>query len=253
MVDSGSPDGTADMVEREFPWVRLCRRPNIGFSAANNIVLREAEDEYVLLLNPDTELRDGTLERCLRGSTPSPRWAWSDASWCCRRASSTTRASARFPTPVSALGHFTGVGRGGARRARWPPTARRAGRGRGRRGRRRQRGLHAGPASGDRGRRPLDEGYWLYMEDLDWCYRFWQAGWRCSTTAGATSSTSRAERPGAHRARARTSPSTAAWGASIGSSRPRRPALAPLVYLGIGVKLAASLATGLVARARRRG
>ena len=24
----------------------------------------------------------------------------------------------------------------------------------------------------------LDEGYWLYMEDLDWCYRFWQRGWR---------------------------------------------------------------------------
>ena len=38
VVDSGSPDGTPDMVEREFPWVRLCRRPNIGFSAANNIV-----------------------------------------------------------------------------------------------------------------------------------------------------------------------------------------------------------------------
>jgi GT2 family glycosyltransferase len=24
----------------------------------------------------------------------------------------------------------------------------------------------------------LDEGYWLYMEDLDWCHRFWDAGWK---------------------------------------------------------------------------
>ena len=54
VVDSGSLDGTPDMVEREFPWVRLLRRGNIGFSAANNLVLRESEARAVLLLNPDT-------------------------------------------------------------------------------------------------------------------------------------------------------------------------------------------------------
>ncbi len=40
VVDSGSTDGTPDMVEREFPELRLERRANIGFSAANNLVLR---------------------------------------------------------------------------------------------------------------------------------------------------------------------------------------------------------------------
>ena len=43
VVDSGSPDSTPDMVEREFPAVRLIRCENIGFSAANNLVLRESE------------------------------------------------------------------------------------------------------------------------------------------------------------------------------------------------------------------
>src|SRR6476661_176503 len=60
VVDSGSPDGTPDMVAREFPQVRLLRRDNIGFSAANNLVLRESEAEAVLLLNPDTEVYSGT-------------------------------------------------------------------------------------------------------------------------------------------------------------------------------------------------
>src|SRR6185436_17909406 len=65
VVDSGSPDSTPDMVEREFPWVRLIREQNIGFSAANNIVLREDEAAAVLLLNPDTEVYAGTLDAAL--------------------------------------------------------------------------------------------------------------------------------------------------------------------------------------------
>src|SRR4051794_1273652 len=65
VVDSGSPDATPDMVEREFPRVRLLRRGNIGFSAANNLILRESEAEAVLLLNPDTEVRAGTMDDAL--------------------------------------------------------------------------------------------------------------------------------------------------------------------------------------------
>src|SRR6266581_384424 len=62
VVDSGSTDGTPDMVEREFPEVHLERRGNIGFSAANNLVLRASRAGAVLLLNPDTEVYDGTLD-----------------------------------------------------------------------------------------------------------------------------------------------------------------------------------------------
>ena len=65
VVDSGSPDSTPDMVVREFPQVRLLRQANIGFSAANNLVLRESEADAVLLLNPDTEVYAGTLDAAL--------------------------------------------------------------------------------------------------------------------------------------------------------------------------------------------
>src|ERR671920_1385243 len=73
VVDSGSPDGTPDMVEREFPAVRLLRRGNIGFSAANNLVLRESGARAVLLLNPDTEVYEGTLDAALARLWSAPR------------------------------------------------------------------------------------------------------------------------------------------------------------------------------------
>src|SRR5215510_14681304 len=73
VVDSGSPDGTPDMVEREFPAVRLIRCENIGFSAANNLVLREDSADAVLLLNPDTEVYAGTLDTTLARLRSEPR------------------------------------------------------------------------------------------------------------------------------------------------------------------------------------
>ena len=85
-----------------------------------------------------------------------------------------------FPTPLGALAHFTGIGRARGRRA-----ARSASTGR----------PHLGDdepgevdavngafmlcrAEAVREVGLLDEGYWLYMEDLDWCHRFWDAGWK---------------------------------------------------------------------------
>ena len=56
LVDSGSTDSTPDMVAAEFPAVELIRQGNIGFSAANNIVLRRSEAQFILLLNPNNEI-----------------------------------------------------------------------------------------------------------------------------------------------------------------------------------------------------
>ena len=61
VVDSGSTDGTPDAIERSYPDVTVLRRPNIGFAAANNVGLRSRRGRYVLLLNPDVEIVDGTL------------------------------------------------------------------------------------------------------------------------------------------------------------------------------------------------
>ena len=102
----------------------------------------------------------------------------------------------------------------------------------------------------------LDEGYWLYMEDLDWCYRFCQAGWPVLYRPAVD----RHPRQGWHgRERHRRRRLNYAFHRGMwlfyrkfqAAGAPRPGSL--LVYLGIGVKLAASLATGLVARAGRRG
>jgi N-acetylglucosaminyl-diphospho-decaprenol L-rhamnosyltransferase len=178
VVDSGSPDATPDMVAREFPAVRLLRRPNIGFSAANNLALRDSSAAAVLLLNPDTEVYAGTLDAALERLRSDPRIGMVGVKLVTETGVLDHACKRSFPTPLSALAHFTGIGRGaeaGERLGQY-------------------RATHLGdddPGAVDAVNGAfmlcraaavqqvglLDEGYWLYMEDLDWCHRFWDAGW----------------------------------------------------------------------------
>jgi len=179
VVDSGSPDSTPDMVEREFPAVRLIRRENIGFSAANNLVLRETQADAVLLLNPDTEVYAGTLDAVLARLRSEGRIGIVGCKLVTESGELDHACKRSFPTPLSALAHFTGIRRDGDASATLSQ----------------YRATHLGDdeagqvdavngafmlcrteAVGEVGL--LDEGYWLYMEDLDWCRRFWQAGWQ---------------------------------------------------------------------------
>jgi N-acetylglucosaminyl-diphospho-decaprenol L-rhamnosyltransferase len=61
VVDNGSTRDTRELVERDFPDVRVLVVPNRGFAHANNEALRTVTSRYVLFLNPDTELLEGTL------------------------------------------------------------------------------------------------------------------------------------------------------------------------------------------------
>ena len=66
VVDNASRDGTADLVEREHPGVRLLRSTvNLGFAAGNNLAARHARGELLLLLNPDAVPAPGTIARGL--------------------------------------------------------------------------------------------------------------------------------------------------------------------------------------------
>jgi GT2 family glycosyltransferase len=62
VVDNKSVDDTIEVISRDYPWVHLINnKENLGFSKANNIAIRQAEGEYVLLLNPDTVVAEWTL------------------------------------------------------------------------------------------------------------------------------------------------------------------------------------------------
>jgi GT2 family glycosyltransferase len=64
VVDNASPDGSGDMVAETFPEVHLIRSPeNRGFAAANNLAIHDARGRYVLLLNPDTIVQPDTISR----------------------------------------------------------------------------------------------------------------------------------------------------------------------------------------------
>lgn len=66
VIDNASKDGSADMVECEFPEVKLIRSEiNLGFGAANNLGFAKARGEYIVLLNSDAFLKPHALEKAL--------------------------------------------------------------------------------------------------------------------------------------------------------------------------------------------
>ena len=191
VVDNASTDGSAEMIEAEFPAARLIRAPrNGGFAYGNNLALREilAEDaadpgvhdeRLIMLLNPDAALEPGALH-ALAGylaDHPSvgavgPRVLLPDGSLdlACRRS---------FPTPAVAFYRMTGL-------ARVFPRSRRFGR---------YNLTFLDPLqavevdaltgaamllrqSVVREAGLLDERFFMYGEDLDWCYRIKSYGWR---------------------------------------------------------------------------
>jgi hypothetical protein len=245
VVDSGSTDSTPDMVVREFPEVHLLRHGNIGFSAANNLVLRESEAAAVLLLNPDTEVYAGTLDAALARLRSEERIGMVGVKLVTESGALDHACKRSFPTPLSALAHFTGIGRGdGASGALSQYRATELG--------------EDEPGEVDavngafmlcrteavREVGLLDEGYWLYMEDLDWCRRFWDAGWKvfyepvgtALHVKGGSSGSRRAPRQeiAFHRGMARFYRRF--------DAPEHNPVLNAAVYAGIGAKLATSLA-----------
>jgi N-acetylglucosaminyl-diphospho-decaprenol L-rhamnosyltransferase len=254
VVDSGSPDSTPDMVEREFPDVRLIRRDNIGFSAANNLALRESEADVVLLLNPDTEVYAGTLDAALARLDADERIGMVGVKLVTESGELDHACKRSFPTPLGALAHFTGIGRSDDASGALSQ----------------YRATELGEdepgevdavngafmlcrAAAVREVGLLDEGYWLYMEDLDWCRRFWDAGWKVFYEPAGTALHVKGGSSGARRAPRQ----EIAFHRGMGrfyrrfDSRERSPLVNLAVYAGIGAKLATSLAIS-AATGRRR-
>lgn len=73
VVDNASSDGSAAMVEAEFPGIKLLQNgSNLGFARANNQAIRQSKGSYLLLLNSDTELLPGALHQLLHFMDSQP-------------------------------------------------------------------------------------------------------------------------------------------------------------------------------------
>jgi hypothetical protein len=179
VVDNSSGDGTVDAIRADHPWVTVTElNRNAGFAAANNVAFRAGCAPYCLVLNPDTEMRPGALDLLIELMERHPQAAAVGCRLAARDGTADHNAKRAFPTPLAAFAHFTGLSRFGPLRTWF--------------------GVYdikeipddgAGPVDAVSGACMLvrraaleevgvfDEGYWMYGEDLDWCYRFHRAGW----------------------------------------------------------------------------
>jgi GT2 family glycosyltransferase len=67
VVDNASSDDSVDMVKQKFPMVQIIEnKDNVGFARANNMAIRQSKAAYILLLNPDTLLEEGSLLKCFQ-------------------------------------------------------------------------------------------------------------------------------------------------------------------------------------------
>lgn len=109
VVDNGSRDSSVEMLERDYPEVRLiCSDVNLGFAAANNRALRLARGRYIVLLNSDAFLKKGAVRRAIEHMDSDPkaglggaRLIGEEGSW---------QPSARsFPSPLNDLLILSGL------------------------------------------------------------------------------------------------------------------------------------------------
>jgi GT2 family glycosyltransferase len=179
VLDNASRDGSAEMVRQSFPQVMLIESPeNVGFARGYNRAAAAASGRHLLILNPDTVVRPGSLGRLVafmdshpEAAAAGPRLLNSDGSlqFSCRR----------FPRAMVGVLRNTIIGRLAPRNRftrdylmqDWDHRSVR----------------HVDWVSGAAIciRREawdqlggFDEGYYMYSEDMDWCLRAEQAGWR---------------------------------------------------------------------------
>ena len=177
LIDNNSEDGSPDMVAKEFPWVTLHRMAkNLGFTGGHNFALENRNGRDALLLNSDTVVHAGAIETIMAFSNArpevgivGPRLHNPDGSLqpSCRK----------FPNPVAAIFRNTPIGRlfpnnsftkaylmedwdhRSEREVDWVSGA----------------ALLAKEELIEK-IGGLDPEYFMYCEDVDWCWRSWKAG-----------------------------------------------------------------------------
>ncbi len=179
VIDNASADGSADMVRQKYSQVKLIsNKENLGFGRANNQALKQATGQYILLLNPDTEIRPGALAVLMdfldnhsQAGVVAPQLINSDGS---------VQLSCRaFPSFIGMLAELTGISR------LMPPGSKL----------REYKMLDWQHNTERQVDQPegacllirkkifdqvgiFDEGYFMLFEEVDWLYTVKKAGWQ---------------------------------------------------------------------------
>jgi GT2 family glycosyltransferase len=176
VVDCGSTDGAPDAIGREFPDVRIFRRANIGFAAGNNVALPYARGRYVLLLNPDVDMQEGTLADLVAALDERPEVGAASIVHV-DEGGRLLYSMRRFPSPARKLGEALAL-------ARWTPVKTLQEVDTRDTHYREERSTDWVVGAFIAVRREalsqvglLDERFFLYAEEKDWCYRIRASGW----------------------------------------------------------------------------
>lgn len=183
VADNASSDGSAEALRIAFPNITVvANERNLGFAGANNVGIRLATGRYVLLLNPDTLILDHAIDRMVDYMDARPDigcagcQVWFDET-------SMQRTCFRFPSPTALFLAYAGL-QGAFPDSRWlcgqwmPDWDRRS-----------ERDVDVVSGMFMFIRREtleqvglMDDDYFIYAEEADWCYRAWKKGWRCTFT-----------------------------------------------------------------------
>jgi GT2 family glycosyltransferase len=253
VIDNGSKDGSAEMVREFFPTVQLIvNGKNLGFAVANNQGLRQAAGRYLLLLNSDAVLLPGSLERVWESAEMHPQTGMVG----CRVLNSDGSlqiSCMRFPDfagfLTSALmlpGIFPKCAFLGYEDLTWW-------------NHNDEREVQVlkgcfilARAEAVREIGLLDEDFWLYGEDTDWCYRMRQASWEVRFTPCAEI----IHHGGASTGRLPAAVMHQLWGAKLRFTRKHRSAVhhracCGAVGLWFALRILPHLAAALLVKQRR--
>nr|WP_154894976.1 glycosyltransferase family 2 protein [Paenibacillus xylanexedens] len=179
VVDNASHDGTVEAIRDAYPEVRLiANRDNTGFAVANNQGMEIAKGRYILLLNSDTVVQKDTLDIMIGFMDSHPELGASGCKVILPDGSLDKACKRGFPTPSASFYYAFGISRMFPDRPQFNQ-------------------YQLGHLSPDDEypvdclvgafmlvRREtidqvggLDETFFMYGEDIDWCYRIKEAGW----------------------------------------------------------------------------
>lgn len=170
--DNGSKDGSVEMLKSKFPQVRLLENnANLGFSKGNNVAIKLAQGRHILLLNSDTVVQPDAFAKMIAKADSDSQIGALGPKILLTNGELDPSARRNFPNPTNAFLRLFGMKRFSNYNITGPIDQ--------------EMEVEAIMGACMLVPRPvlekvgvLDEEFFFYGEDLDWCYRIKEAGYK---------------------------------------------------------------------------